>query len=175
MPEVLPALLTAVLIPVLCVSRFQLIFGVILAVLTFMTVTGNQRIRYLIAAAAALIPLYIVLTIARSHDVAYLNGIFEMKNPQTPIFVTQPYMYIANNYDNFNCLVEELPRHSLGLKGMFPLWAFTGVSKLASLYHKRGADDGYAVLRRVLRFRRGRRDPFRGGFRSRSRSPFGLV
>ena len=127
---VLAAVLTAVLIPVLCVSRFQLIFGVILAVLTFMTVTGNQRIRYLIAAAAALIPLYIVLTIARSHDVAYLNGIFEMKNPQTPIFVTQPYMYIANNYDNFNCLVEELPRHSLGLKGMFPLWAFTGLKFL---------------------------------------------
>ena len=118
------------MIPVLCVSRFQLIFGVILGVLTFMTVTGNQRIRYLIAAAAALIPLYIVLTIARSHDVAYLNGIFEMKNPQTPIFVTQPYMYIANNYDNFNCLVEELPRHSLGLKGMFPLWAFTGLKFL---------------------------------------------
>ena len=109
MPEVLPARggrsrrerrrflrlsLRRFLIPVLCVSRFQLIFGVILAVLTFMTVTGNQRIRYLIAAAAALIPLNIVLTIARSHDVAYLNGIFEMKNPQTPIFVTQPlYVY----------------------------------------------------------------------------------
>ena len=35
----------------------------------------------------------------------YLNGIFEMKNAATPIFITQPYMYIANNYDNFDCLV----------------------------------------------------------------------
>lgn len=117
----------ALAIPILCVSRFQLIFAVILAVLTFMLVSGKKKLRYPVIAVAALIPLYIVLTIARSHDVAYLNGIFEMKNPGTPIFITQPYMYIANNYDNFNCLVEQLPRHTLGVKGMFPLWALTGL------------------------------------------------
>ena len=38
--------------------------------------------------------------------------------------------YIANNYDNFNCLVEQLPNHSLGIKGMFPLWALTGLKFL---------------------------------------------
>lgn len=117
----------ALCIPVLCVSRFQLIFAVFLAVLTFMTVSGNQKIRYFVFAAAALIPLYVVLTIARSHDVAYLNGIFEMKYEKMPIFITQPYMYIANNYDNFDCMVKELPAHSLGLKGLFPLWALTGL------------------------------------------------
>ena len=36
-------------------------------------------------------------------------------------------MYIANNYDNFNCLVEVLPEHSFGLRGLFPLWALTGL------------------------------------------------
>ncbi len=44
-----------------------------------------------------------------------------------PIFITQPYMYIANNYYNFNCLVEVLPEHSFGLRGLFPLWALTGL------------------------------------------------
>lgn len=117
----------ALLIPVLCVSRFQLIFAVILAVLTFMIVSGHRKIRYLFMAAAGLVPLYVILTIARSHDVAYLNGIFEMKNAATPIFITQTYMYIANNYDNFDCLVRELPAHSMGLKGMFPLWALSGL------------------------------------------------
>lgn len=124
------AVLVSLLIPVLCVSRFQLIFAVILAVLTYMQVSGRKRLRYLFLAAAALVPLYVVLTIARSHDVAYLNGIFEMKNGDTPIFITQPYMYIANNYDNFNCLVAELPRHAFGLKGLFPLWALTGLKFL---------------------------------------------
>ena len=56
----------------------------------------------------------------------YLNGIFEMKNAATPIFITQPYMYIANNYDNFDCLVRELPAHSMGLKGMFPALGIIG-------------------------------------------------
>lgn len=124
------ATLIALLIPVLCVSRFQLIFSVILAVLTFMQVSGVKRIRYLFIAAGALIPLYVILTIARSHDVEYLNGIFEMKNGNTPIFITQPYMYIANNYDNFNCLVERLPAHTYGIKGLFPLWALTGLKFL---------------------------------------------
>lgn len=121
------ASLVALSIPILCVSRFQLIFAVILAVITFMQVSGIKKIRYLIAAAAALVPLYVILSIARSHDVEYLNGIFEMKNLNTPIFITQPYMYIANNYDNFNCLVEQLPKHALGIKSMFPLWALTGL------------------------------------------------
>ena len=124
------ATLAALSIPMLCVSRFQLIFAVILAVLTFMQVSGIKKIWYLFAAAAGLIPLYVILTIARSHDVTYLNGIFEMKNSSMPIFITQPYMYIANNYDNFNCLVEQLPEHSLGLKGLFPLWALTGLKFL---------------------------------------------
>lgn len=124
------AALAALSIPMLCVSRFQLIFAVILAVITFMQVSGIKKIRYLFAAAAALVPLYVILTIARSHDVEYLNGIFEMKNLNTPIFITQPYMYIANNYDNFNCLVEQLQEHTLGVKGLFPLWALTGLKFL---------------------------------------------
>lgn len=46
-----------------------------------------------------------------------------MKNSHMPIFITQPYMYIANNYDNFNCMAAELKHFSFGLKGLFPLWA----------------------------------------------------
>ena len=70
----------ALLIPVLCVSRFQLIFAVILAVLTFMIVSGYRKIRYLFMAAVGLVPLYVILTIARSHDVTYLNGILDRKS-----------------------------------------------------------------------------------------------
>ena len=120
----------ALLIPVLCVSRFQLIFAVILAVLTFMIVSGYRKIRYLFMAAAGLVPLYVILTIARSHDVTYLNGIFEMKNSRMPIFVSQPYIYIANNYENFDCLVKALPAHTWGIRMLFPVWALTGLKFL---------------------------------------------
>ncbi|MFQ9701372.1 MAG: hypothetical protein ACLR0U_00840 [Enterocloster clostridioformis] len=53
-----------------------------------------------------------------------------MKNSHMPIFITQPYMYIANNYDNFNCLVEQLVSHSFGLRMCFPVWALTGLKFL---------------------------------------------
>lgn len=130
--RVLAVVFTAICLanPILCVSRFQLILAVGMAVFTFIAV--NHRIRVYQAAilVCLMIPAYVVLTIARSHDVAYLNGIFEMRNEATPIFITQPYMYIANNYDNFDCLVRELPAHAMGLRMLFPLWALTGLKFL---------------------------------------------
>lgn len=122
--------LIACAIPVLCVSRFQLILAVGLAVLTYIAMDHRLKITYAIGLVVGMIPIYAVLTIARGHDVSYLNGIFQMKNSHMPIFITQPYMYIANNYDNFNCLVEWLPSHTFGLRMLFPLWALTGLKFL---------------------------------------------
>ncbi|MFT4004180.1 MAG: O-antigen polymerase [Lacrimispora sp.] len=122
--------LIACAIPVLCVSRFQLILAVGLAVLTYIAMDHRLKITYAIGLVIGMIPIYAVLTIARGHDVSYLNGIFQMKNSHMPIFITQPYMYIANNYDNFNCLVEWLPSHTFGLRMLFPLWALTGLKFL---------------------------------------------
>ena len=120
----------SLLIPVLCVSRFQLIFAVGLSAFSYVSVKRTIPLAAAAGLAGAMIPVYVILTIARSHDVAYLNGIFEMKNSSMPIFITQPYMYIANNYDNFNCLVEQLPSHTFGLRMLFPLWALTGLKFL---------------------------------------------
>ena len=114
-------------IPILCVSRFQLIFAVLLACFTFGAYYRRMSPWVIPALFLAVLPFYVILTIARSHDVAYLNGIFEMKNSGMPIFISQPYIYIANNYENFDCLVEALPRHTLGIRMLFPVWALTGL------------------------------------------------
>lgn len=121
----------ALALPVLCVSRFQLILAVGMAAFTYCSMAGNLRPRYVGILAVCMVPAYLLLTVMRSHSVEYLNGIFEMKNSNMPIFISQPYIYIANNYDNFNCLVEQLPSHSMGLKMLFPLWALTGLKFLA--------------------------------------------
>lgn len=124
---VLGMAVVSLLIPLLCVSRFQLVFAVILAVFTYGAARRQLSPWYLAGAVVILVPLYVLLTVARSHDVTYLNGIFEMKNSHMPIFISQPYIYIANNYDNFNCLVEQLPEHTWGIRMLFPLWALTGL------------------------------------------------
>lgn len=128
--------LVSLLIPLLCVSRYQLIFTVLLAVFVLVLMVQDARDSRLLLFAISgvafvfLAASYLVLSVARSHDVEYLNGIFEMKNRNMPIFITQPYMYIANNYENFNCLVEVLPKFSLGIRGLFPVWALTGLKFL---------------------------------------------
>lgn len=121
--------LTAVslLIPVLCVSRFQLVFSVMMALFTYLVYTRRTELAPAVITVVALIPVYVLLTVFRSHNIEYLNGIFEMKNPSMPIFISQPYIYIANNYENFNCMVEALPAHTLGLRMLFPLWTLTGL------------------------------------------------
>lgn len=125
------SVLLSVMIPILCVSRFQLVMMIILAIVTYISLQGNLRLSHILIVGIVflivMIPVYLLLTVARNHDVEYLNGIFEMKNSRMPIFITQPYMYIANNYDNFNCLVEQLPNHTFGLRMLFPLWVFSGL------------------------------------------------
>ncbi len=115
------------MIPILCVSRFQFVFAVLLAAFTYISLQKSFQPLYFLGILVILVPVYLILTVARSHNVEYLNGIFEMKNTGMPIFISQPYIYIANNYDNFNCMVEVLPKYSFGLKGLFPLWALTGL------------------------------------------------
>ena len=44
-----------------------------------------------------------------------------------PIFISQPYIYISNNYDNFNYLVSNISSYSLGLKSLYPFIALTGL------------------------------------------------
>lgn len=124
---VLVCTLVSLLIPILCVSRFQLILAVLLAVFCGVLTRKSVHPLFIGCGVVGMIALYVILTIARAHDVTYLNGIFEMKNGNTPIFITQPYMYIANNYDNFNCMVNELPSHTFGLRMLFPVWALTGL------------------------------------------------
>lgn len=117
----------AVAIPVLCVSRFQLLFAVGFAFVIYFLMYKKIPLKAVLGMLIFMIPAYVVLTRARNHDVAYLNSIFEMKNGTTPIFITQPYMYVVNNYENFNCMVEQLVNHTFGLKMLFPVFALTGL------------------------------------------------
>ncbi len=123
---VLLSVAVALLIPILLVSRFQFMFAVLVAAVTFLALKRNVSLLLLLPAFACILPIYVLLTVARSHDIAYLNGIFEMKG-NFPIFISQPYIYVANNYDNFNAMVENLTEHSWGLKMLFPVFAFTGL------------------------------------------------
>lgn len=119
--------LFSLLLPILCVSRFQLLLSVFTAIATRCIVRRGQiSIKKTALVLFILIFCYVLLTVARSHSIRYLNGIFEMKY-RLPIFISQPYIYIANNYDNLNCLIRDLPCHSFGMRMLFPLFALSGL------------------------------------------------
>ena len=125
----------SLIIPLLLVSRFQLIFSVMLAAATYLNVNGGnpgfslnkKSISCIAVLGMALIAGYVFITYERAHSIEYLKGIFEIKYEKLPIFVTQPYIYIANNFDNFNMLTMELKEHTNGLKMLFPVFALTGM------------------------------------------------
>lgn len=128
-PDVLAllGLLLPILLTILMVSRFQFMISVILAVFVALLSGRHYKLWQLLLLLVLMIAAYVFITIERAHSVEYLNGIFEMKDPSTPIFITQPYMYIANNYDNFNVMTRELTVHAHGLRMLYPFVTLSGI------------------------------------------------
>ncbi len=124
------ALACGLAVPLLCVSRFQLVFAVFLAGAVYLRMGGKIHPALMAAGGAALAALLVILTAARSHSAEYLNGIFEMKNSRLPLFVSLPYIYIAMNYENLDYLIRALPAHAFGKRMLMPLWTFTGLKSM---------------------------------------------
>ena len=120
-------LLLPIILTILMVSRFQFMISVILAVFVALLSGRRYKLWQLLLLLALMIAAYVFITIERAHSVEYLNGIFEMKDPSTQIFITQPYMYIANNYDNFNVMTRELTVHAHGLRMLYPFVTLSGI------------------------------------------------
>ena len=99
-------------IPILSVSKFQFVLTLALPILIFLLMRPNVNKKKLFAmlgaAAAVVFAAAVFMTIRRNYEPGYLNSIFQMKNENMPLFLQYAYMYIANNYSNFNCLTQAL-------------------------------------------------------------------
>ena len=122
-------------IPILSVSKFQFILTLALPMLIFLLMRPNVNKKKLFAAFAVIVVVVIAaavfMTVRRNYEPGYLNSIFQMKDENMPLFAQYAYMYIANNYANFNCLTQAIQQgtvvHTLGLKQLFPVFALTGL------------------------------------------------
>lgn len=117
----------SLLLPILLVSRFQLIFSIVLFLFVLLLTGYRLHWKKLFFLFLFLGVTYLILTIERAHSVSYLLDIFAMKNKNIPILFVQPYMYIANNYENFNLLTKNLEVHSYGFKMAYPFFTLTGL------------------------------------------------
>lgn len=119
--------IVAFAVPFLYVSRFQFLFEIGVAAVIYILVNKNMRESTLVLLGLVVCAAYVVITLSQKRDAIYLNNVFKMKYTHMPVFLTQPYIYIANNYDNFDCLVKNLPKFSYGLRMLFPFVSLTGL------------------------------------------------
>ncbi|MGN0297592.1 MAG: O-antigen polymerase [Lachnospiraceae bacterium] len=121
----------SLVIPIMCVSKFQFLLTVLLPVYIFLQMKENinwKRFIPQIAVCAVLMGIILtILVMRRNYEEGYLESIFEMKNSNMPMIIQYIYMYIANNFDNFNCLTQQLPGFAWGMKQLFPIFALTGL------------------------------------------------
>lgn len=131
--------LVSLSVAVMCISKLQflLIIGLpLLIVLGSMKIADFRKLPWkrivlsCVILAALFVAVMAAFTAFRHYEPGYLNEIFEFRDPDTPVWVQYPYMYIANNYANFNCMTEQLTAHTYGLKQLFPVFALTGTKFL---------------------------------------------
>ena len=129
--------LFSLLIPILILSKLQLILTFILPFMLLFRIGGRKTRRRLLL----LVPILAVVTVVafaflvseRHYPKNYLQSIFCFKNPDTPIWFQYVYMYIVNNFENLNLLVENLQVYSHGARALFPLFALTGTKFIPAI------------------------------------------
>ena len=123
----------AIAMSLLLVSRALLIMTVVMAGISYIMRARSKDLwvkKNIIPVICLIcfIGLYISITVLRSHSVSYLNDIFEMKE-NTPIFITQPYMYLTQGFENLNYLVTHNERFTFGRRTLAPLFSLLRTKK----------------------------------------------
>lgn len=144
-----------IIMALLMVSRYQLILSLVLSLFIYVIYNNDEfkkkvlvrkRIVYAVALVLFFALLYMLITISRAHDVEYLNGIFEMKNEHMPIFITQPYMYIAHNFENLNYMINNIFRWTFGRRVLYPFFTLTFIKKFFPIV----VDSPYYIIKTEL-------------------------
>lgn len=131
-----------IIMAILMVSRSRLILCIVLSIFVIIIYKQNDLKNSLISRKNVLmilllsflvLVLYVIITVNRAHNIEYLNGIFEMKDKNMPIFITQPYMYIAQNFENLNYMINNIFRFTFGRRVLYPLFTLTFIKKFFPL------------------------------------------
>jgi len=133
---IIGANMVSFIINIMCLGKLNIMLSVAFPVLIvlgqvrvadFKKLPWKKIIAVFCVAAVLVVGLFVAFTKLRHYEPGYLDEIFSFRDPQTPTWVQYPYMYIANNYANFNYLTMCIEEHSHGLKEMFPVIALTGL------------------------------------------------
>ena len=126
-----------IIIAIMIISRAHLIMSIVLSIFVMLIYKAfdlkklkKEYVAFGMVLIALFLAIYVLITINRAHSIDYLNGIFEMKNENIPIAITQPYMYIAHNFENLNYMINNIFRFGFGRRILTPLFTLTFIKKM---------------------------------------------
>lgn len=142
--RVIVSILYSILMSLLLVSRGQLLMSLIMMFFTYILLYINNKeidfqsiyniikknIKNISIIILIILILYIVITYRRSHSLNYLNDIFDMKYKNMPLFITQPYMYLTEGFENLNYMINNIKEYTYGKRILNPLWTLTFMNKI---------------------------------------------
>jgi oligosaccharide repeat unit polymerase len=113
----------------LLLQRYQIIMAIVIAMVYLYY--SRRQIRFRLVAAAAAVTVgffYWIASLRVSHLVGtYLYSLSKMKMPKDYAMLTEPYMYIVMNLENFARGVERLETHTWGYFSLDFATAITGL------------------------------------------------
>ncbi len=122
--------LVALSIPILSVSNYLIVIGLIMTFIVLLSIKKVLKVRtviYLIAIAiVAMIPIRSGMAVFVSKDTEQAEDFYQLEDIDMPLYLVKPYVNIVNNYDNFNCMVEDLPEHAMGVRVLYPILSAAG-------------------------------------------------
>jgi len=127
----------SLLISVLILSKFQLLFGLEMTLVTWILLQKrfSKKQILLFSGLAALIFFAgsTLMILMRKYPEDYLQGIFLFRDRETPIAFQYVYSYMVNNFENLNLLFREAPELTLGRRSLYPFLCLTGLKFLPAL------------------------------------------
>ena len=129
--ELLLLNLIAFSVPVLLLSKFQIMICFAIPIVVFVLAqerfSARQLTTGIVVSAVIVIGIGIVMILGRHYPEGYLEEIFAFRDPSVPMSVQYPYMYIVNNLENLNLLTIRLEKYSFGIRQLYPAFALTGL------------------------------------------------
>ncbi len=115
----------------LLLQRMDLVMGAFMIVLVFYYAGKKIKLRYIIGGASFFaIVIYTIMNLRfLKHVEKYVYLTSKMKFSEEYSVLTEPYMYIAMNLENFARGVDKLYYHTYGYFTFNPLLAITGLKK----------------------------------------------
>ena len=130
----------ALSVPVLLLSKLYLVLFFVFPFIVFLLLQKKLKRWKLLLIVAGIVlvsaAVFVFLVSRRQYPAGYLQSVFQFKDESVPVAVQYPYVYVTNNYENLNLLVESGDLPTYGLRQLFPVFALTGLKfrpEIASL------------------------------------------